>query len=596
MKTGKIIAAAFAAAAFGAFADIEIAIDPAAKPIRDARQTTCASLIGYAGSLNAEKMGSIVDNDSYWYASNRMETAQAMLDAGAFQQRLWRANKWFARRHPVTDAERAEYEAKRKKGDRRARLRVQSDPKAAFELWKANGMKVLFTLECWDDGNEVENVEFVKWIVDNGYKDVVAGFELGNESFFSDKYPDLAPRWKRVIDAIWKFWPKVPLGICLCELYERNPDLKVVRDRMLAEGKIKQEGYFSIGSCNQNTTKFVVAMSNYLDRISHVVYHAYGAETPYSCSYYGFRRFRNYLEAMPELKGKKMWLTEVRPRSDEDNRCQRIFRESLIMGHYALMAVCQPDMDGFNHHELHAQSGGLYMSNGREWLIQWRDGYSWGGPSFPDRSAYRRPHLEVGSMGVVYRILAEGLRDHPLILSHGTSKEHDTEDAFYTSARVTDQVYARRDAIKEGRKPFLGLFGGVPEVEGEVEYVAALSPKKSQVCLLMVNTKGEEVSARVSVKGMQLAAPAYVAVTCPAEHIDDRAIPGEGHWWREVAWEDSQVGWPTASNWDFRDGKWVPLPPRCVPKCDELTVKIAPHTCQSVVIPMRPVPKPKGKK
>ena len=299
---------------------------------------------------------------------------------------------------------------------------------------------------------------------------------------------------------------------------------------------------------------------------------------------------------LPELKGKKMWLTEVRPRSDEDNRCQRIFRESLIMGHYALMAVCQPDMDCFNHHELHAQSGGLYMSNGREWLIQWRDGYSWGGPSFPDRSAYRRPHLEVGSMGVVYRILAEGLRDHPLILSHGTSKEHDTEDAFSTSARVTDQVYLRRDAIKEGRKPFLGLFGGVPEVEGELEYVAALSPQKDRLCLLMVNTKGEEVSAQVSVKGMQLAAPAYVAVTCPAEHIDDRAIPGEGHWWRQVAWEDSQVGWPTASNWDFRDGKWVPLPPRCVPKCDELTVKVAPHTCQSVVIPMRPVPKPKGKK
>ena len=40
----------------------------------------------------------------------------------------------------------------------------------------------------------------------------------------------------------------------------------------------------------------------------------------------------------------------------------------------------------------------------------------------------------------------------------------------------------------------------------------------------------------------------------------------------------------------------MPLPPRCVPKCDELTVKVAPHTCQSVVIPMRPVPKPKGKK
>ena len=586
MKKQGIIVACAAILGSVSYGEFEIAIDPAAKPIRGARQTTCASLIGYAGSLTAEKMGSIVDNDSYWYASNRMETAQAMLDAGAFQQRLWAANKWFARRHPVTDVERAEYEAKRKKGDRRARLRVQSNPKAAFELWKANGMKVLFTLECWDDGNEVENVEFVKWIVDNGYKDVVAGFELGNETFFSPKYPELAPRWKRVIDEIWKIWPKVPLGICLCELFEQNPDLKIVRDRMLSAGKIKQEGYFSASAFNQNTTKFVVAMSNYLDKISHVVYHAYGAETPYSCSYHGFKRFRNYLNAMPELKGKKMWLTEVRPRSDEDNRCQRIFRESLIMGHYALMAVCQPDMDGFNHHELHAQSGGIYMSNGREWCMQWRDGNYWGGANFPDRSAYRRPRLEVGSLGVVYRILAEGLREHPLILSHGTSKERDTEDAFYTSARVTDQVYARRRAIKEGRKPFLGLFGGVPEVEGEVEWVAALNDakRKDRLCLLMVNTKGEEVSVRVSVKGMQLAAPAYVAVSCPAEHVDDRAIPGEGHWWREVAWEDSQVGWGVIKMAAYEGMS---------PKSDEVTVRIAPHTLQSVTIPMRSVPKVK---
>ena len=134
MKTRTLMAAALAATAFGAFADFEINLDLAAKPIRDARQTTCASLIGYAGSLNAEKMGHIVDNDSYWYASNRVETAQAMLDAGAFQQRLWSANKWFARRHPVTDEERrAVEENNRTKGKKRMRQigKVQV-PQSAF--------------------------------------------------------------------------------------------------------------------------------------------------------------------------------------------------------------------------------------------------------------------------------------------------------------------------------------------------------------------------------------------------------------------------------------------------------------------------------
>jgi len=549
--------------------------------------------------MNSEKMGHIYDNDAYWFVSNRYETAAVMKEAGAYNQRLWSANAWFERRHPVTQAEwDAVEEHNRKQRDwrKKKRHRKQSDPQAAFEFWKANGMKVLLDLECWSDRDETNCLEFVKWIVDNGYQKQVAGFELGNESYFSDKYPNLAPRWTRVVNAIWKLWPKVPLGICLAELFEQNPDLAHVRERLLAEGKIEADGYFSASDHNQNTTRFVLAMSNCLDKISHVIYHAYGAETPYSCSYYGFKRFRNYLETMPELKGKRMWITEVRPRSDEDNRCQRIFRESLIMGHYSLMAICQPDFDGFNHHEFHAQSGGVYSTDGKVWTMQWRDGYDWGGPSFRDRAPYDRPRMEAGSMGVVYRILVEALRDHPILMSHGTSQETDTEDAFYTSARVTDQVYARRNALKEGKKPFLGLFGGVPEVEGEVEWVAALDKpgaKARQLCLMMVNTKGVEMEATVSVTGMQLAAPVYVAVSCPEEHIDDRAVPGEGHWWRQVAWEDTQCGWAQWRQWERKGNSWIPLPETVHPKSDELKVKIAPHTAQSVVFPMRPIPKPK---
>ncbi len=573
MKTGAAVFCASVLAVTSALADFAISIDPAKTPIRDATKTPCASLIGYAGSMNSEKMGHIYDCDAYWFWTNRYETAAVMKEAGAYNQRLWSANDWFARRNGG-------------KGKRPA-----SDPKAAFEFWKANGMKVLLDLECWSEPGYTNCLEFVKWIVDNGYQKQVAGFELGNESFFAESYPEQAPRLTRLVNEMWKIWPKVPIAICLAELYEQNPDLVHVRERLLAEGKIEANGYFSASEHNQRTTQFVIGMSNCLDKISHVVYHAYGAETPYSCSYYGFQRFRNYLRTMPELKGKKMLLTEVRPRSDEDNRCQRIFRESLIMGHYALTAICQPDFDGFNHHELHAQSGGIYTTDGKVWAIQWRDGYDWGGQSFRDRAPYDRPRMEVGSQGVVYRIFVEALRDFPILMSHGTSQETDTEDTFFTSARVTDQVYARRNALKEGRKPFLGLFGGVPEVEGEVEWVASLDkPGKHarHLCLLMVNTKNVEMTCTVGVKGMQLAAPVYVAVSCPAEHVDDRAVPGEGHWWRQVAWEDTQCGWPQWRQWERKGNRWFPKPETVHPKSDELTVKIAPHTAQSVVFPMRP--------
>ena len=104
-----------------------------------------------------------------------------MREAGAWFQRMWGADDWFARRVPNPDPE-------------KNRRYVQSDPEAAFRFWKANGIKLLFTLEAWGgEKSKRQILEFVKWIVDNGYKDVVAGFELGNESSYSEHYPDLAP-------------------------------------------------------------------------------------------------------------------------------------------------------------------------------------------------------------------------------------------------------------------------------------------------------------------------------------------------------------------------------------------------------------------
>lgn len=59
MRKSQVVAAGVALAAATVYAGFEIDIDLAKTPIRDARQTTCASLIGYAGSFNSEKMGPI---------------------------------------------------------------------------------------------------------------------------------------------------------------------------------------------------------------------------------------------------------------------------------------------------------------------------------------------------------------------------------------------------------------------------------------------------------------------------------------------------------------------------------------------------------
>ena len=574
MKT--LVAAAVAVCAFGASAGMTIDLDLEAKPIKDMKTTANGVAMGVNGAMEAWLCG-VEGNDDILYVSNRVETARIFRQAGLRVMRLQGMNSWWNGR------------TKRTK-DGKYPL---TNPKAAFDFWKANHVKVFVCLECWNQQAVTNCLEIIKWIVDSGYQDQVAGIEMGNETYGSKNYPKLAAFWPQVIDGARRIWPKVKFGLVLGEYMENEPEIEHIAARMASSEDLgcswdpvlgyASDRYFTADEANRNTANFVIAMSNHLHKIDHVIYHGYCAETPYSCSYYGFRRFRNFIEAYPQLKGKNYWLTEVRLRSDEDNRCQRIFRETLLWSHYALMALCQPETDCLLQHQASALAGVVYQSNGRAWGTQWMDGMSYGGREIPDYAApYDQPRLEVGSMGALYRLFTEAIMDHPLFLAHGTSRERDTEDAFYTSARVADQVYRRRRAIIEGKKPFLWLFGGVPEVEGEMEWVAAFG--NNEICFLMVNTKGEPETVKVTVKGRQFFAPMYRTLSCPEEYLDCRAIPGDGPVWKQTSWEDTQFGFSEIPMAMYADLK---------PQCDVLTVKIAPHTVQTVTVPLKDAPKPK---
>ena len=575
VKGGLVACAALSAGC--AWADFSVDLDWSVKPLKDVRTSTCGPIVGYAGCFVEIPLGE--DSETYFFDTDRENTARVLKEAGAYHQRMWQANAWFMRGKP--EYRKVWEEKNAKLPPNRRRPFDGSNPKAAFEFWKQNGIKLLFTLEAWNgETSKKEILEFVDWIVKNDYKGVVAGFELGNESYFNKAYPTLAPLWTDIVNEIAKRWPGVKIGITLAENFELNPDLTQVRNRMLSAGEIKRDAYFAAADFNRYSAQFTVAMSNCLDKITHVTFHAYGAETPYSCSYYGMKRFRDWCSVFPELKGKKWWLTEIRPRSDEDNRCQRIFRESLVMAHYSLMAVCQPEVDAFNHHQIGELSGGIYRSDGKTWSYQWADA----GGSFSDRRAPGgRRRMEAGHMGVMYRIVAEALLDHPLVLHHGTSQATDTEDAFYTSARVMDQAYARRRALKEGKRQSGGVFGGgAPEVAGEVEWIAATDAGRSRLCLLMVNSKNAAETVTVTIPGKQFAAPAYRTLSCPEKFVDCRVIPGEAHPWRELAWEDTQSGFDVVRMEKYEGMK---------PAAGTLTVTIEPHTVQSVTVQLGNAPK-----
>ena len=574
-----LLAAGCCALAFG---DFEIALDAGAKPIKDMSNTGCNQGIGFNAALESVWGAA---NDDYWFVSNKFETARVLKEAGVNLVRLQCMNRWFDNRKPNP----YDPDSKDPKERNKAKNYRRSNPKAAFDFYKANGMKVFVCLECWTSNAVNENVDIVKWIVDNGYKDCVAGFEMGNESYSNPKYPSIAPYWKAFIDEAEKIWPKIPLGMNIGELFELNPDIVHMRSRLMSDEDLKRDwthagAYFSADNFNRHSMQFALAMSNHLAKIDHIIYHAYGAETPYSCSYHGFKRFRNFTEIVPELKGKKYWLTEVRPRSDEDNHCQRQFREALIMGHYALMALCQPETDGFCHHQLTALSGAVFQSGGRDWYNQWYDGAQENLPDF--RASFERPRMEVGAMGVVYRILGEGIRECPYFLAHGLDETTGTEEDWCASARLADQVYARRRAIKEGGKTggFLGMGAHYPEVRGNVEWVAAVNKSRNKLCLLMVNSKPTVENVTVSMQGKIFAAPTYRTVTCPEEFLDCCEIPGDGRPWRQLSWEDTQSGY-----WypDMAANKGIKT------KGDTLTVTIKPHTVQTVTMRLRQAAAPK---
>ena len=291
MNIKTAVAAMSVLASTGAFADFNLNLDLSGKPMRDLSKTTSKAIVGYISAMHAY-------GDDYWFVSNKCETAAAMKKAGCYNTATWGSDGWFAHRNDKNP-------------------KTRTNPKAQFDFWKENGFKVLIGLSGIGPKQAADaaqfkaavdsRLEFVKWIIDNKYKDVVQGFELGCETYYGayDRQDALIKLWTALVPEILKLWPNCYMGVPVAENFELNPDIAHVRERMLAAGEIKRDTYFAAAAFNQYSAYFIMglATNNVLDKISHVTYHTYGAETPYSCSYYGVKRIRGFAEAFPEIKG-----------------------------------------------------------------------------------------------------------------------------------------------------------------------------------------------------------------------------------------------------------------------------------------------------
>jgi len=540
-----------------------IVLDVDQSPIKDQRDSTCRPDLGYAGCLTEVSLYN--DAFSPWaYGAGIKETERALRDCGARFMRQWDAVRTW--QHGMSGAGNA------------------ANPKAYWSLWKKMGVKILFTLEhygVWPDKacakkrtGEIETVkrvicDYVRWIRKNKFESVVAGFELGNEPYFGHDPEAYAARWCAIVPEIKKIWPEVKIGMPIAEYRAGDPDLDVVRKRLGEKKMMAGGGEFEINRFNQWSGRFVVAMSNQLDNISHVIYHFYGGDGAYGCSASGFGRIHNFAKIYPQIAGKRVWITEWRERSDEDGRCHQTFASTLFKAHYMLAVLAQPDIDGINLHCLGALAGGLNVSMNCSFAGQgWRSGFHFQADPLQGYNFY--PDVDVapgvrrytlGPAAPLFKIYTDALMDHPVILEHGTLGKQGKAASCWSSALFYETTHKQRAALQKSG----GKWKDIPRSKGNVEWIAALNPAKTSLAILMVNTTEDRQELPLKLEHAAFGGAATRrSVACDPHLIYHYNIPAEDPLWQT----DEQK-----LTSDFASPEGI--------------LTIEPDTIQSVVIPLK---------
>ena len=550
---------AFSAAALALSSQAEwpvtIIADADDTPIKDLRNSTSAPDLGYAGAM----LESSTLISEWFYISNRVESAKLVRDAGAWVVRPWGANDLWQR--GIAWAKTKDRAAMMK----RYRNGVLIDPHAYFSFWKENGMKAILCLEQYgvygdaEKGTRVSDIEttkkvicdYVQWIVDNGYKECVAGFELGNEPYFGNDPELYGQRWSEIVPAMKRVWPEMKIGMPLAEYRPDDPDIAAVRARATGLEWVQNGGEFSFGRLNQWSGRFIVAMSNQLHNVSHVIYHFYGADAAYGCGPSGFARIKNFAKVFPEIADKRVWITEWRERSDEDDRCHQTFSSSLWKGHYLLSCLAQPNIDGISLHNLATLAGGLAVSTG-SWLVQWDPA----GCDYIDPDYKGVPRMEVGPSGPVFSIYTEALKSHPIVLNHGNCEKQGKDVIVWACALYYGSTWGQVSALSKD-KP-------MPPAKGNVEWVVTMSADKSSLSVLMVNSNAKKMEIPIALKGVKFAGePVVKSVTIAEGHVHSHLIPGERPLWKVSEQKLARF------------------------EGDKAVLPIGPNTVQSVTIPLK---------
>ena len=504
------------AVAFAARADLEVTLDLNATPIKDQSLSRSAPDFGYAGGIT-DAGGDCFDE---FILRHPDETWELCRKAGAYVVKEWGANGRWAKATAYANLATEEERAKFRKENPQS---IHADPKVYFDWRKKHGVKVLLCLELGGDDIGVSRrniLDYVRWIVDNGYTDQVIGFELGNEPYWGGEPEFYAARWAEIVPDIKRIWPEAQIGFAIAEYRDGDPDIAAVRARSTRVDEwFSKSSEFGFNRINQWSGRFVVAFSNCLDLCSHVIYHFYGGDGSYGCSSSGFTRIRNFAKIFPEVKDKKVWITEWRERSDEDLICQQTFASALFKSHYMIACLCQPEIEAICCHQITVLSGGFYLADGRGtwtqpstfWKVDWRT---------DDLDYTGRPRLEVGPSGPAFRLMAEAVLRHPVVMEHGTFSK--VRRDYWMGSSYYGHQGAVRHWVRWGADP------AKHPVKNRMEWALLVNKDRSSAAFLVANSSSEVWKPRLKVPGRCLGKAHYRVYRCRSEEETVLfMIPGE---------------------------------------------------------------------
>ena len=529
-----------AVSAFGAARpDATITFDTSAPAFKDQRDSRANPVMGWAGTIT--DIGGEIGK--YLFETDPDHTWEVLKEAGCHFVKMWSANtRWeesMAYAALKTDKERAAFAKKH-------RQTPLGDPKIYYDFLKKHDVKLLLCIEQYSTYTDVAKgettndiavvkqhmLDYVKWIVDNGYRDMVVGFELGNEPYFGSEPEKYAERWSEIVPDMKKIFPEADIGFSIAEYRDGDPDIAAVRARSTRVDEwFKDDKEFGYQRVNQWSGRFIVAFSNCLDLCSHAIYHFYGGDIAYGVGPCGFGRIRNFAKVFPEVKDKKVWITEWRFTADQNLIKQQSFSIALFDAFYMMMCVCQPEIDGLSAHQCGWLSGGFYIADGRGSWCQRRFLES----MYVDPDWTGRPRLEVGPVGPVFKLLNEAILDHPHVLARGNRAGGSIDNDNYWSSHLCGGRDKQLNAwLSDGAEP-----AKRPKTDKDIlEWILLTDKARTSVALVAANANFEDWKPSLETVGCTLGKPHVRLYRCKPEDVMRRQVPGE----KPLSWEEEFEG------------------------------------------------------